>query len=83
MILLKILVEFDKNNCEGVPSSYIFWWTASHFTKSGGSFTSILDDVDEISKTPIMPNTSWWPLPRVYKIAYAFLEEHRQFLKAA
>ena len=54
MILLKIKVEFYKNNWEEIQ---LF-----------RSFTSILEDADEISKMSIFPNTAWWLLPRVNKI---------------
>lgn len=67
MMLLRILAKFQKNT---VKKLFLckFSGVQSATLLNTGSFTSVFQDVTEIIRTLIMSNTSFWLLPRVYKI---------------
>ena len=86
LIILWFCSKFSQNSTkitveEFVPRKFSAEQPTTSLKVS--SSISILEDVDEISRTPIMPNISWWLLPCVYKIVYTFLETEEKMFKSS
>ena len=86
LIILWFCSKFSQNSTKVTVEEFVLRKFPGEHPRTSlkvGSSISILEDVDEISRTPIMPNISWWLLPCVYKIVYTFLETEEKMFKSS